>query len=112
MGHNKLGNLVKEACARAGIAGKKTNHSIRKSTAADLTAAGLPPHKVIRITGHKNISSIKDYDTELSYNEHREISNILCGGASISRSSASQTQIIFRSRLDLHHTHLSQDRKP
>ena len=61
---------------------KKTNHSLRKSTATELTAAGLPPHKVIRITGHKNVSSIQDYDTELTNKEHRQISHILCGGGS------------------------------
>ena len=62
MGHNTLGNLVKNACARAGVEGRKTNHSLRKSTATDLTTAGLPPHKIIRITGHEheNVSSIQD----------------------------------------------------
>ena len=29
MGHNMLGNLVKNACARAGVEGKKTNHHIK-----------------------------------------------------------------------------------
>ena len=83
--------------------GKKTDHSFRKSTATDLTVAGLPPHKVIRISGHKNVS-IQDNDTELTNKEHRQISNIMCGGSRSSRlihnrsaSSVSQTFSCTRS---------------
>ena len=80
MGVNTLGTLMKTACERAGISGKKTNHSIRKSTVTELSAAGVPPHKIIKITGHRQSSSIQHYDNSMSMNEHKEISSILCSG--------------------------------
>ena len=77
MGVNTLGGLLKNACQEAGIQGKKTNHSLRKTTVAELSEAGIPPHKIIKITGHKNSASIQHYDTEMSMREHKSISNKL-----------------------------------
>ena len=79
MGHNTLENLMKMACTSAGIKGKKTNHSLRKSTVSELTEAGVPATKIIKITGHKNVSSLQHYDGPLKSSEQKSISNILCG---------------------------------
>lgn len=77
MGHNAIGQLMKRACANAGISGKKTNHSLRKSTVAELMEAGVPASKIIKITGHKSVTSLQHYDGPLKYKEHKQISNIL-----------------------------------
>ena len=79
LGKNSLGQLMKKACVNAGIPGKKTNHSLRKSTVAELTEAGVPATKIIKITGHKNVSSLQHYDGPLKDNEHQKISKIICG---------------------------------
>ena len=76
MGKNTLGELIKKACLKAGVEGKKTNHSIRKRSIKDLSAAGVPPHKIIQITGHKNTASIQDYDNFLEIEEHENIQAI------------------------------------
>lgn len=78
MGVNTLGNLLKKACQNAGVQGKKTNHSLRKSTVAELSSAGIPPHKIIKITGHRNVQSLQHYDKDLNLKEHQNISEILC----------------------------------
>ena len=87
MGVNTLGMLMKSACQRAGISGKKTNHSLRKSAVTELSAAGVPPHKIIKITGHRQSSSIQHYDNSMSIEEHRHISSILCGNDNSNKAS-------------------------
>ena len=77
MGKNTLGNLVKKYCTEAGVSGRKTNHSLRKSCVRELSDAGVPPHKIIKITGHKSTSSLQHYDRELTNDEHLTMSNIL-----------------------------------
>ena len=77
MGQNTLGQLMKRACDAAGIDGKKTNHSLRKSTVKTLQKAGVAPHKICQITGHKNPSSLKSYDDELEEEEQIAYSNLL-----------------------------------
>ena len=91
MGINTLGSLMKSACERSGIIGKKTNHSLRKSTVTELSAAGVPPHKIIKITGHKQSSSIQHYDNSLSVEEHKNISSILCRSRNVNDSNKTTT---------------------
>ena len=78
MGKNTLGTLMKRACQQAGVSGRKTNHSLRKSTVSELTEAGVPPTKIIKITGHKSVSSLQHYDGGLTQSEHESISSVLC----------------------------------
>ena len=91
MGRNTLGDLVKKMCLRTGIEGKKTNHSIRKTCVRALSDAGVPAHKIIKITGHKNVSSLSSYDRELSDEEHIKLSDILTNKATTTASSAIMT---------------------
>ena len=76
MGKNMLGNIVKKCCDAAGISGKKTNHSLRKTCVSTLSDAGVSPHKIIKITGHRNITSLQHYDRDLRNDEHATLSNI------------------------------------
>lgn len=78
MGVNSLGDLLKNACKSAGINGKKTNHSLRKTTVAELSTAGVAATKIIQVTGHKNVQSLQHYDTELGLEEHQNISSLVC----------------------------------
>ena len=77
MGLNTLGNLIKEAAVKTGLGKRVTNHSMRKTTVTTLSRAGVPPQKIMKITGHKNIQSITHYDAELSTDEHKNMSLIL-----------------------------------
>lgn len=77
MGKNVLGTLISDACKRAGVQGKKTNHSIRKRTVSDLSAAGVPPEKIVLLTGHKSTASLQHYSKSIDLDEHRLLSNHL-----------------------------------
>ena len=37
----------------------------------------IAPHKIISITGHKNVASVSNYDSEIHISEHQNLSNIL-----------------------------------
>ena len=78
MGANSLGQLLKRACQEAGVSGKKTNHSLRKTCVKELSKAGIQDHQIVKITGHKNVSSLVHYDQELDLEDHENISAILC----------------------------------
>ena len=43
LGKNTLGNLLKNGCQNAGVSGKKTNHSVRKTGTKRALDAGCPP---------------------------------------------------------------------
>jgi site-specific recombinase XerD len=54
---------MKKMCLKAGITGRKTNHSIRKSTCTQLLHARVAPNLIQQITGNKNVQSISNYAT-------------------------------------------------
>lgn len=93
MGKNTLGCLMKEACKKSGVTGKKTNHSIRKRTIDDLFAAGVPAAKIALITGHKSTESLQHYTKTIGQKEHEDISNNLAikSGTSTATSSTALT---------------------
>jgi hypothetical protein len=76
MGKNHLGKIMKEICAAAGLKGKKTNHSIRKTMCTNLLHAGVPPTLIQQLSGHKNVQSLNNYATA-SENQQRDMCKIL-----------------------------------
>ena len=62
-GENKLGCMVKEMCAQAGIFGK-TNHSLRATGALELFRAG---EKIIqKHTGYRTVKALRMYESTTS----------------------------------------------
>ena len=61
LGMNKLGCLLASGCKAAGIQGKKTNHSARKTAIQRTLDAGCPPAYVAQMSGHKSVSSLASY---------------------------------------------------
>ena len=61
MGEKLLGAIVKTMCVAAGIPGKKTNHSIRKTMCTNLFQAGVNPILIAQLAGHKNVASVNNY---------------------------------------------------
>ena len=45
VGRNTLASVVKDLCAEVGIAGRKTNHSLRATGATELFQAHVPAHR-------------------------------------------------------------------
>ena len=63
MGKNSLGTMMKVTAEKAGIKGKFTNHSTRRTSISQLMAHEVPPVVVAQLSGHKNIQSIMRYST-------------------------------------------------
>ena len=61
MGVNELGKIMRNMSVRAGLTGKKTNNSVRKSSCSTLLRAGFPPTVVAKISGHKHVSTLMNY---------------------------------------------------
>ena len=61
LGMNRLGNIMKIMASKAGLQGKKTNHSARKTCVITLTRANLPETQIIQLTGHRNVQSLNSY---------------------------------------------------
>ena len=76
MGVNYLGNLLPDACEKAGIP-RRTNHGVRATAIKRMRKQNVPDDKGIQITGHKSVNSYHHYDeNELSNNEHQHIHDI------------------------------------
>lgn len=87
MGINHLAQMLPRMCQKAGISGRKTNHSIRRTTASRLLNAGVHATSVAMVTGHKNVASLNIYH-EPDLRAQRCMSMLLAGQAVPSTSSA------------------------
>ena len=61
MGHNKLGQVVRRVCEKAGIKGNFTNHSLQATTAMIGLSKGIPDKFVMQRTGHRDARSLQTY---------------------------------------------------
>ena len=55
-----------------------TNHSARKTVVSKLNKANVERSGIVKVTGHKNIQSLDDYD-EANENEQRQLSYAISG---------------------------------
>ena len=53
--------------------GGYTNHSIMATVINTLDTAGLEAHHIMKLSSHKNESSIKEYATTCPDNKHKEM---------------------------------------
>ena len=63
LGEKMISTMLKRMCQKAGVTGKKTNHSLRKTTCQRLINSGMPPNYIKQLTGHKNLASVDRYGT-------------------------------------------------
>ena len=75
-GKNTLCDFVKTMCEEAGVQGRKTNHSARKTTVTALAHNKVPPTQIMQVSGHKNVQSINKY-CSASLDQQQEMSHIL-----------------------------------
>ena len=80
MGHDRIGSIMARMAAKAGLQGRFTNHSVRRTMCTQLMRAGVPPILVAQLTGHKNIASLSRYTTA-SLEQQQQMSSILQGNA-------------------------------
>lgn len=61
VGHNTLGDTVKNLCRDAGIEGYYTNHSLRATTATRGLEKGIAEKFIMERTGHRDVRSLQRY---------------------------------------------------
>ena len=61
LGKNSLSHIMKSGCEKAGISGRKTNHSARNTCVKRALDAGCPREYVTQLTGHKSVASLENY---------------------------------------------------
>ena len=67
LGVNKLGSMLKRMLGKVGIHDSNlTNHSVRKTAITNLLDSGVDSTKIVKFSGHKNVSSIANYATVLN----------------------------------------------
>lgn len=76
MGEHNIRGLMKTMAEKAGLQGRKTNHSARKTTCTKLLHSGIAPTVIQQLTGHKNVQSINNY-ARASLQMQEQMSDIL-----------------------------------
>ena len=79
MSAGAIGHIMVEIKIEAGITKAIKGHSGRKTCATNLLQQGIPPTRVIQITGHASTDSLNNYAIA-SDPQQREMSDILVGG--------------------------------
>ena len=77
MGKQKLDNLFKEMCKKAGLATIYTAHCIRPTSVTVLKATGLENNRVNSVTGHSSDKSIESYNARPTIAQQFESSAIV-----------------------------------
>ena len=82
MGKNKINDMMKSIVADTILESsdkKSSNHSVRKRVERKLKKANVERSGIVKVTGHKNIQSLNDYD-EANEDEQRQLSYAFQGG--------------------------------
>ncbi|XP_053386293.1 transcriptional regulator QRICH1-like [Mercenaria mercenaria] len=61
VGINKLRCFMKDMCSLAGLEGRYTNHSGKKTCATTLYQKGVPEEEIMKRTGHRSIAGVRKY---------------------------------------------------
>jgi integrase len=77
LGVHSLSSMMKEISKLSGASKSYTNHCLKACTATVLKKAGINPHDIMTITGHKNISSLQHYAEGPTSTQRAKMSDIL-----------------------------------
>ena len=81
VGQNKLGNMMRSGAEVAGLAGKMTNHSGRRTTVKRLLDGGCPETYAKQYTGHKSTAGLASY-ADADDSTHRKMAKIVTSNSS------------------------------
>ena len=62
---NFLQKMVRGMCSDGGVAGRKTNHSLRATAAMQMYEAGVPEKMIQERTGHRSVTALREYQRTL-----------------------------------------------
>ena len=84
MGENKINSMMKNVISQTSLQSSEkrfTNHSARKTLVSKMKKANLERSSIAKVTGHRNIQSLDDYD-EANEDEQRQLSWAISKGNS------------------------------
>ncbi|KAK3096570.1 hypothetical protein FSP39_001389 [Pinctada imbricata] len=79
IGERTLNDMMKVISKDAGLSRVYTNHCVRATTITLLSHAGVETREIMKISGHRNESSIRSYNTDSSSTQKRAYSGIIQG---------------------------------
>ena len=88
---NSLGNMMKEISIATKLSQTYTNHCIRATSVTLLDGAGIPVHRIMQVSGHRNEGSVKVYCERQTLQQQKQCSEILAAPV------ASSTALITKS---------------
>ncbi|XP_035668294.1 uncharacterized protein LOC118410619 [Branchiostoma floridae] len=77
LGHNKIGAMMKDISAAAGLSKPYTNHSIRVTAIQVLDESGFETRVIMSISGHKNEASVRRYTHDSTDKQKQQCANAL-----------------------------------
>ena len=89
-GQNQIGKFLSTAARNAGLHGRLTNHSVRKTCISRLLESDVPENYVAQLSGHNNLKSLDSYKTA-SIQHQRRMSLALSRSASATTTEAADT---------------------
>ena len=63
LGKNSLGSFMKSMSEAAGLSGKHTNHSVRRTMISTLRKENVEPLNIIALAGQRNLKSLDSYSS-------------------------------------------------
>ena len=71
LGKNEIGKLLTKAAQNAGLPGRVTNHSVRKTCISRLLDSDVPENYVAQPSGHRNLKSLDSYKSASIQHQRR-----------------------------------------
>ena len=71
LGKNEIGKLLTKAAQNAGLQGRVTNHSVRKTCISRLLDSDVPENYVAQLSGHRNLKSLDSYKSASIQHQRR-----------------------------------------
>lgn len=93
LGVNTLGNMMKEISLAAKLSQIYTNHSVRSTSVTLLDRAGVPVHRIMQVSGHRNESSVRVYCERQTLQQQQQCSNILAAPVSSTISTRDENSV-------------------
>ena len=78
---NEISKFLSTAAKNAGLQGRVTNHSVRKTCISHPLDTGVPNNFVVQLSGHRSLKSLDDYKSA-SYEHQRRMSLALSRSSS------------------------------
>ena len=91
LGVNRLGTMMERISKRLNLSKKFTNHSVRATTITNLSEAGVEARHIAKLSGHRSLQSIDNYNKDCSESQKRHFSSILQGSNTADTSATATT---------------------